>query len=192
MSWGITIRFQKLSLSQRQVAHVLLTRPPLRIKTNPYSPFDLHVLSVPPAFVLSQDQTLYKSCISISLSCIEIYPVHNACVITAFFSLVLTFSLLPNLLGQKGISRVVTFSCIVWFSRCCVRSLLWDSFNIISHLFEFVKYFFQVFSNSFYVTAAPFCWAAFLLYHISFCLSSTFSTFFKQFFLWYPLLSEQL
>ena len=27
------------------------------------SPFDLHVLSVPPAFVLSQDQTLYFSCI---------------------------------------------------------------------------------------------------------------------------------
>ena len=27
--WGITIRFQKLSPSQRQVAHVLLTRPPL-------------------------------------------------------------------------------------------------------------------------------------------------------------------
>ena len=29
MLWGITIRFQKLSPSQGQVAHVLLTRPPL-------------------------------------------------------------------------------------------------------------------------------------------------------------------
>ena len=27
----------------------------------PGIPFDLHVLSTPPAFVLSQDQTLYKS-----------------------------------------------------------------------------------------------------------------------------------
>ena len=63
MLWGITIRFQKLSLSQRQVTHVLLTRPPLRYQPKSISPFDLHVLSVPPAFVLSQDQTLYLSCI---------------------------------------------------------------------------------------------------------------------------------
>jgi hypothetical protein len=39
---------------------VLLTRPPLTIiciATN-YAPSDLHVLGTPPAFVLSQDQTL--------------------------------------------------------------------------------------------------------------------------------------
>ena len=35
--------------------HVLLTRPPLNfLKIS----FDLHVLSIPPAFILSQDQTL--------------------------------------------------------------------------------------------------------------------------------------
>ena len=42
------------------VAHALLTRPPLeqiRIAT-PLSPLDLHVLGTPPAFVLSQNQTL--------------------------------------------------------------------------------------------------------------------------------------
>ncbi len=33
---------------------MLLTRPPL----DPKAPLDLHVLSTPPAFVLSQDQTL--------------------------------------------------------------------------------------------------------------------------------------
>ena len=33
---------------------MLLTRPPL----DPKSPFDLHVLGTPPAFILSQDQTL--------------------------------------------------------------------------------------------------------------------------------------
>ena len=59
MLCGITIRFQKLSHSQRQVPHVLLTRPPLRKQPKSFSPFDLHVLGVPPAFVLSQDQTLY-------------------------------------------------------------------------------------------------------------------------------------
>ena len=61
---GISSRFRLLSPSERQVAHVLLTRPPLRIQvicpkaSAPHSPFDLHVLGAPPAFVLSQDQTL--------------------------------------------------------------------------------------------------------------------------------------
>ena len=50
----------RLSRRRGQVTHVLLTRSPL-ITPNPKtrgSPFDLHVLSTPPAFVLSQDQTL--------------------------------------------------------------------------------------------------------------------------------------
>ena len=58
VSCGISVRFQTLFPSERQVAHVLLTRPPLRTEASFHSPFDLHVLGVPPAFVLSQDQTL--------------------------------------------------------------------------------------------------------------------------------------
>ena len=61
---GISVLFRTLSPSDRQVAHVLLTRPPLNYpafhpKTSgQIVPFDLHVLGAPPAFVLSQDQTL--------------------------------------------------------------------------------------------------------------------------------------
>ena len=64
MLCGISDRFRPLSPSERQVAHVLLTRPPLNFKfvipknSNPKVPFDLHVLGTPPAFILSQDQTL--------------------------------------------------------------------------------------------------------------------------------------
>ena len=58
MLCGISSRFQLLSPSERQVAHVLLTRPPLIMRASSQSPLDLHVLGVPPAFVLSQDQTL--------------------------------------------------------------------------------------------------------------------------------------
>jgi hypothetical protein len=36
---------------------VLLTRPPLDDRPKALTPFDLHVLGTPPAFVLSQDQT---------------------------------------------------------------------------------------------------------------------------------------
>ena len=55
-----------LSPSWRQVTHALLTRPPLSSsKIIPKKSFrrfslDLHVLGTPPAFVLSQDQTLEK------------------------------------------------------------------------------------------------------------------------------------
>ena len=64
MLCGISILFRMLSPSERQVTHALLTRPPLNLvnvipkKSFEKVPFDLHVLGTPPAFVLSQDQTL--------------------------------------------------------------------------------------------------------------------------------------
>ena len=48
--------FELLFASVRQVVYVLLTRSPL----DPKIPFDLHVLGMPPALILSQDQTLKK------------------------------------------------------------------------------------------------------------------------------------
>ena len=59
---GINSPFGELSPTSGQVAHVLRTLAPLttsRIATKD-NPFDLHVLSTPPAFVLSQNQTLRK------------------------------------------------------------------------------------------------------------------------------------
>ena len=62
---GFSIRFQKLSRAHGQVTYVLLTRSPLGTsKIHPKTsfertPFDLHVLGMPPAFILSQDQTLH-------------------------------------------------------------------------------------------------------------------------------------
>ena len=64
-SSGISAGFPTLSPSPRQIAHVLLTRSPLR--NEGASPLvrslDLHVLSTPPAFILSQDQTLHRGLI---------------------------------------------------------------------------------------------------------------------------------
>ena len=60
---GINSPFDELSPTSRQIPHVLRTRSPLNnicIATN-VVPFDLHVLSTPPAFVLSQNQTLRKN-----------------------------------------------------------------------------------------------------------------------------------
>ena len=54
---GISLSFPKLSPTTRQIP----TRySPVRhyLETEVSKPFDLHVLGMPPAFVLSQDQTL--------------------------------------------------------------------------------------------------------------------------------------
>ena len=50
----ISSAFAELSQCKGQVSYVFLTRAPL----TPKGPFDLHVLGTPPAFILSQDQTL--------------------------------------------------------------------------------------------------------------------------------------
>ena len=54
VSSGITCPFGQLSQSPGYISDSLLTRSPLCIAT----PCDLHVLATPPAFRLSQDQTL--------------------------------------------------------------------------------------------------------------------------------------
>ena len=81
---GISSRFQLLSPCTRQVTHALLTRPPLShlrcfnlqqagsINGRGAS-FDLHVLSTPPAFILSQDQTLVISVCSVRMT-LAIHP----------------------------------------------------------------------------------------------------------------------
>jgi hypothetical protein len=54
---GISPTFAGLSQSEGQIIYALLTRAPLYSVLLPFT-FDLHVLGMPPAFVLSQDQTL--------------------------------------------------------------------------------------------------------------------------------------
>ena len=65
-----------------QVAHALLTRPPLGSAPKRFPSLDLHVLSTPPAFILSQDQTLI----------FLVRPVRT--LLSDFFSFFLTFFLL--------------------------------------------------------------------------------------------------
>src|SRR2546421_12820468 len=55
---GISPSFLGLSRSSGQVTHVVLTRSRLCPRPKPGSSLHLHVLGTPPAFVLSQDQTL--------------------------------------------------------------------------------------------------------------------------------------
>ena len=58
VSSGISAPFGELFQTSRQITHVLRTRAPLYSPLRAFS-LDLHVLGTPPAFVLSQDQTLH-------------------------------------------------------------------------------------------------------------------------------------
>ena len=57
VSCCISAPFGTLSTTEGQITYVLLTRAPLYRGRSPFS-HDLHVLSAPLTFVLSQDQTL--------------------------------------------------------------------------------------------------------------------------------------
>ena len=59
---GINSAFAGLFHTWRQMIYVLRTLSPLSIRNiaTPHTSLDLHVLSTPPAFVLSQNQTLRK------------------------------------------------------------------------------------------------------------------------------------
>ena len=101
-----------VSPTQGQVAHALLTRPPLGIA----APFDLNVLCTPPAFILSQDQTLEKI----------VFPQACACtnLPSCFLALLLLEYTLLSMFLLKGIYEIsftllvlCTFSLVVQFSR---------------------------------------------------------------------------
>ena len=73
-----------------RVTHPSATK---NIKQAQYSPFDLHVLSVPPAFVLSQDQTLHKFVSPSRSLCFEIWFIaHESLAITVRFIVLSDFS----------------------------------------------------------------------------------------------------
>ena len=77
MLWGISRRFHRLFPRNGQVAHALRTLAPVAIKTSTnlrlMLPLDLHVLSLPLAFILSQDQTLHCIFFINFLACPDTY-----------------------------------------------------------------------------------------------------------------------
>ena len=63
--WAVSqsqCRFRRFSPCCGQVAHALRTLPPVAASSiaTPALPLDLHVLGLPLAFILSQDQTLHR------------------------------------------------------------------------------------------------------------------------------------
>ena len=119
------------------------------------SPFDLHVLGTPPAFILSQDQTLMLKSLKLfkKPSCqMSGFPVLFSGLLSLGFVLWNSFrSALP--LSWSGIFRVaLLFICQGSVLFKCFRIsllLLSDNFDILPHLFFVVNTFLKLFSFSF-------------------------------------------
>ena len=93
VSCGISTSFPVLFPSKRKVAHALLTRPPLKQfeASSKLSPLDLHVLGTPPAFVLSQDQTLAFNPLSLTGLTGQVQLIRNYCLLFALFLFCIVF-----------------------------------------------------------------------------------------------------
>ena len=99
---GINSSFPELSPSLGQVAYVLRTRSPLshpRIATLLFS-LDLHVLTTPPAFTLSQNQTLRKIYL-------KIYEVFNVLFLSDVFFITIRWTFF-KVVCQKNFWQVRT------------------------------------------------------------------------------------
>ena len=136
VSCGISTSFPVLFPTERKVAHALLTRPPLKqfIASYNLSPLDLHVLGTPPAFVLSQDQTL------------------------SFNPLCLTG--LPAKFNSFGITvSCLRYSCSVSFSRFSAEPLSVArsrvSLSILSKIRRIVNTLFEIFQLIFHLPVFP-------------------------------------
>ena len=158
---GISTDFSVLSPCIGQLVHALLTRPPLEYPPKRISPFDLHVLSTPPAFVLSQDQTLILK-VSSQLRLARVLRVPPASLKRAadsssleFFGIDKSFSSVRP--PPFGFERPFPFPfafCLVLFSSCIVFKvprppLSRDSFCILPLPLSIVKLFFLFFPHIF-------------------------------------------
>ena len=153
VSCGISTSFPVLFPSRGKVAHALLTRPPLEDHPKAISPLDLHVLSTPPAFVLSQDQTLAFNPVYILPVCTgKTQLIRNYCHNFAFHSLYRFQGSAPirrsaarvSLCILSNFARKVNtyFSFFLTFLRVLTISELRTSIynHIVRHTMNFVRY----------------------------------------------------
>ena len=147
------------------------------------TPFDLHVLSTPPAFILSQDQTLNKMVSKERLR-------SSNHLIEAQFIASKKFIQEPSSSSLRLLRRTSRpFWCFVFLSRCLIYkvhapvSFSADVLFILALTLSLVKNFFQTFSEVFQPHGRSFCSfqagsrlsaRTHLVYHALTHLSSTF------------------
>ena len=138
------------------------------------APLDLHVLGTPPAFVLSQDQTLVKIAISV-IPHLYTFNSFDLLVFSAFIArwLISSFFLNPNFCHKKlkflyftHLFDVLDKNSALFIFQGTFCCLIGDSLVILTHPFTFVNTFFKIFFNFF--TLLYFC-ELLTLFHSSNC-----------------------
>ena len=129
----------------RQVTHALLTRPPLShflFRRRKNASFDLHVLSTPPAFILSQDQTLIlKVVLQNSLSLFFRFTSFDVycCLGAIFLQTATVFRLCSFWIILSNLSRLFHCSVInVLFAVLLTAYLLYLIYYRLSRTFLFI------------------------------------------------------
>ena len=142
VSCGISTSFPVLFPTERKVAHALLTRPPLEVGPKANSPLDLHVLSTPPAFVLSQDQTLaFNPVYFFTGLTSKTQLIRNYCL---FFA----FHFLYRFQGSVPVQRYLASKLVYLITTQRKSQHLFAVFlNFFHHFFEFRTFAFGLFPN---------------------------------------------
>ena len=127
---GISSRFQLLFPWYGQIAHALLTRPPLTQSPKGLRSFDLHVLSMPPAFILSQNQTLKFNCLkSLSLyKIITALTLLSLCWLASRYLNIFVFKLLWKINGNY--LSICIVSNKISFLSYSIFNLLWPKLQL--------------------------------------------------------------
>ena len=117
---GISTPFGVLFPRLGKVAHALLTRPPLKQLVASYSlsPLDLHVLGTPPAFVLSQDQTLSFNPLSLNQVSPTKFHSFGITVLFALFLFCIVFKVRTSLASGFEAARATSFVILTQFLSC--------------------------------------------------------------------------
>ena len=153
---GISSRFQLLSPTERQVSHALLTRSPLSDNRNHHSvrlACVRHAASVRPEpgsnsqKIVSKRRFRRSNHFLNNLLLAILLKNFVGCSLFALIHELLNKSI--NLSKVFGLSLRYSIYKVQGSSLVAVAFAPAAHFYILAHRFEFVKYFFQVFSNSF-------------------------------------------
>ena len=125
---GISTPFGVLFPCLGKVAHALLTRPPLKQLVASYllSPLDLHVLGTPPAFVLSQDQTLSFNPLFLNRVSSTKFHSFGITVLFALLLFCIVFKVRTGLPSAFEAARATSFVSILLF--CPLVKGFWKGF----------------------------------------------------------------
>ena len=143
---GISTPFGVLFPCLGKVAHALLTRPPLKQLVASYSlsPLDLHVLGTPPAFVLSQDQTLSLNPLSLNRVSSTKFHSFGITVLFALLLFCIVFKVRTGFASAFEAARVTSFVSILLF-RPPVKGFFegfcgfFETFGIYERLLRFQR-----------------------------------------------------